>query len=544
MRVAEALGRGVAQLGVRHCFGLVGSGNFHLANAMIASGVRFVAARHETGALTMTDAYARSSQSLGVCTVHQGPGLTNAITGLTEAAKSRTPLLLLTAETTSPLSNFFVDVGALAAGAGAVHRRLDSPESAVEDLRAAAAIAVGERRTVVVSMPLEIQATELSPALQLAPPAPPVAKAATARDVEALADMLRSAKRPLIIAGRGAVLSGAREPLEQLAERTGALLATSAVGYGLFAGDPWYLGISGGFASPVAAELIPESDLIVAFGASLNMWTTRRGNLVGREARVVQVDVDESALGAHRRLDLGLVGDCAETARAVTSALGSHTSNGWRRDDIAQRIRDGGWREQPFEDVSGGGHIDPRALSIALHGLLPANRTLAIDSGHFMGWAPMYLDVPDGGSFVFTQSFQSIGLGLATGIGAAIARPDRITVIALGDGGALMSLPELETLGRLGCDAIVVVYNDAAYAAEVHHFAPEGASMETVRFPDTDFAALARSVGLEAATVRGLDDLEAVRDWLARGRPKPLLIDAKVVPTVVGEWLEDAFRGH
>ena len=529
---------------MRHCFGLVGSGNFHLANAMIAGGVRFVAARHETGAVTMADSYARSARSLGVCTVHQGPGLTNAMTGLTEAAKSRTPLLLLTAETTSRLSNFFVDVEALAAGAGAVHRRLGSPESAVEDLAAAAAIAVGERRTVVVSMPLEIQAAEFSSALQLAPPAPPVAKPAAAPDVEALADMLRSAQRPLIIAGRGAVLSSARGPLEQLADRTGALLATSAVGHGLFAGNPWSVGISGGFASPVAAELIAQSDLIVAFGASLNMWTTRRGGLVGPEAKVAQVDIDESAIGVHRRVDLGLAGDCAETARAVGSALGTRSSRGWRSDDIAERIRDGGWREQPFEDVSGGGHIDPRALTIALHGLLPAERMLAIDSGHFMGWAPMYIDVPDGGSFVFTQSFQSIGLGLATGIGAAVARPDRLTVIALGDGGALMSLPELETLGRLGCDAIVVVYNDAAYAAEVHHFAPEGASMDTVRFPDTDFAALARSVGLEGATVRGLDDLETVRDWLARGRPRPLLIDAKVVPTVVGEWLEEAFRGH
>jgi len=156
----------------------------------------------------------------------------------------------------------------------------------------------------------------------------------------------------------------------------------------------------------------------------------------------------------------------------------------------------------------------------------------------------MYMDVPDGGSFVFTQSFQSIGLGLATGIGAAIGRPDRLTVIALGDGGALMSLPELETLGRIGADALVVVYNDAAYAAEVHHFAPEGAPMDTVKFPDTDFAAVARSVGLEAATVRSLADLEAVRDWVSRGRPKPLLLDAKLVPSVVAEWLEEAFRGH
>lgn len=167
-----------------------------------------------------------------------------------------------------------------------------------------------------------------------------------------------------------------------------------------------------------------------------------------------------------------------------------------------------------------------------------------MDSGHFMGWAPMYMDVPDGRAFVFTQSFMSIGLGLATGVGAALARPDRLTVVALGDGGALMALPELETLGRLGLDALVVIYNDASYAAEVHHFAPEDPPMDTVRFPDTDFAAVARALGLEAATIRELPDLEAVRDWLERGRPRPLLLDAKVVPTVVAEWLEEAFRGH
>jgi acetolactate synthase I/II/III large subunit len=541
MRVAEALGRAVAQLGVRDCFGLVGSGNFHLANAMRANGVRFIPARHETGAVTMADAYARASGRLGVATVHQGPGVTNAITGLTEAAKSRTPLLLLAAEATAPLSNFFLDVEKVVTGTGALHRRLGNPSSAVDDLADAAAIAVGERRTVLVSLPLEVQAGECRPA-EVTPPL--ASKPAPADDIDALARLLESARRPLLLAGRGAVLSDAREPLERLAEQTGALLATSAVAYGLFAGNPWYLGTSGGFASPPAAELIAASDLIVAFGASLNMWTTQRGHLIGPQAKVAQVDVDEGVLGAHRPVDLALVGDCAETARALNAALGSRPAKGWRSDEVANRIRHGGWREQPFDDISGDGHIDPRALSVALDGLLPGERTLAVDSGHFMGWAPMYMDVPDGRAFVFTQSFMSIGLGLATGIGAAIGRPDRLTVIALGDGGALMALPELETLGRLGLDALIVVYNDASYAAEVHHFAPEGAPMDTVRFPDTDFAALARAVGLEAATVRGLADLEVVRDWLDRGRPKPLLLDAKVVPTVVAAWLEEAFRGH
>ncbi len=544
MRASEAIGRALAQLGVRDFFGLVGSGNFHVANALQAGGARFVAARHETGAVTMADAYARASGRLGVCTVHQGPGVTNALTGLTEAAKSRTPLLLLAAEATAPLSNFFIDEARLAEVAGAVHRRLASPEAAVEEVAEAARIAVVERKTVLLSLPLEVQAGECEPPAGLSEPSVPGGQPAPAADVEALATLLASARRPLLLAGRGAVLSEARGPLEKLAEQTGSLLATSAVAYGLFAGNPWYLAISGGFSSPLAAELIEDSDLLVAFGASLNMWTTRRGQLIGPATKVGQVDVDGAAVGAHRPVDASLVGDCGATARALSEALGAHHSPGRRTDDMAERIRHGGWREQPFEDLSGDGRIDPRTLSIALHGLLPKERTLAVDSGHFMGWPPMYMDVPDGRSFIFTQSFMSIGLGLGTGIGAAIARPEQVTVIALGDGGALMALPEIETLGRLRLDALVVVYNDAAYSAEVHHFAPEHAAMDTVRFPDTDFAAVARAVGLEASTIRSLGDLEVVADWLHRGRPKPLLLDAKVVPTVIAEWLEEAFRGH
>ena len=543
MRAAEAVGRALGQMGVRDFFGLVGSGNFHLANGLIAAGASFVASRQETGAVTMADAYARASGRLAVCTVHQGPGVTNALTGLTEAAKSRTPLLFLAAEATAPLSNFFIDEAGLAAATGAVHRRLSSPATAVAETVEAAQVAVAERRTVFLSMPLGVQAGECDPPGDLAMPVAPHGQPAKPTDVDALVQMLAAAKRPLLIAGRGALLSNAREPLERLAWRSGALLATSAVAYGLFAGNPWYLGISGGFATPLAAELIEQSDVVIAFGASLNMWTTRRGHLLGASARIAQVDIDEASLGAHHRADLRVVGDCAATASAVSDAL-EQPPTGWRTEAIAGRLRHGGWREQPFEDMSGNGQIDPRALSIALHGLVPEERMLAVDSGHFMGWPPMYMDVPDGGSFVFTQSFMSIGLGLATGIGAALARPDRVTVIALGDGGALMALPELETLGRLGLGALVVVYNDAAYAAEVHHFAPEQASMETVRFPDTDFAALARAVGLEAATVRRLDDLEIVTDWLHRGRPTSLLLDAKVTSKVVAEWLEEAFRGH
>jgi thiamine pyrophosphate-dependent acetolactate synthase large subunit-like protein len=198
----------------------------------------------------------------------------------------------------------------------------------------------------------------------------------------------------------------------------------------------------------------------------------------------------------------------------------------------------------PYIDEGDGDRIDPRTLSIALDDLLPAERTVAVDSGNFMGYPSMFLAVPDEAGFCFTQAFQSIGLGLASAIGAAIARPDRLAVAALGDGGALMGVSELETVVRLGLPMVVVVYNDEAYGAEVHHFGPDGDPLGTVRFPPTDIAAIARGFGFDGVTVRSAADLGAVRDWLAGPRERPLLIDAKVTSGRGSWWLEEAFRGH
>jgi thiamine pyrophosphate-dependent acetolactate synthase large subunit-like protein len=369
--------------------------------------------------------------------------------------------------------------------------------------------------------------------------------------VTAVAAVLRGASQPVFIAGRGARgragRASARAEIERLADACGALLATSAVAKGLFRGNPWDLDVSGGFASPLAAELITGADLIIGWGCSLNMWTMRHGKLVGTGATLIQVDDDPTALGAHRPVHLGVLGDVAETARAVADALpaGLAGATGYRSPELRERIaREVRWRDVPFEDESDGQRIDPRALSITLDDLLPAERTVAVDSGNFMGYPSMYLSVPDEAGFCFTQAFQSIGLGLASAIGAAVARPDRLAVAALGDGGALMGVSELETVVRLGIPMVVVIYDDEAYGAEVHHFGPDGDPLDTVRFPPTDIAAIGRGFGFDGVTVRSAADLGAVRDWVDGPRERPLLIDAKVTSSRGSWWLEEAFRGH
>lgn len=158
-----------------------------------------------------------------------------------------------------------------------------------------------------------------------------------------------------------------------------------------------------------------------------------------------------------------------------------------------------------------------------------------------MGWAPMHLRLPRDGGFVFTQGFQSVGLGLATAVGAALARPDRLVAVFLGDGGALMSLGELETVARLGLRMAVVVLDDAAYGAEVHHFCADDPAVDLVRFPETGFAGVAAALGFDAWTVRSVADLEPLRTWSG---DRPVLLDAKVVPDVVADWLAEAFHGH
>ena len=576
--VAEVVGRALARLGAGHCFGVVGSGNFAVTNALRASGVPFTATRHEGGAATMADAYSRMSGRVGLVSVHQGCGLTNAATGIGEAAKSRTPVIVLAAEASAASvgSNFSMDQPGLARAVTAEAHRVHSASSALDDVVRAFRTARDERRTVVLNLPLDVQAmpapTEVLARLDgLEPPIAPDPPRASDAAVAELAEMIRRSERPVIVAGRGARAAGSE--LRALAETSGALLATSAVAKGLFAGDAYDLGISGGFSSPLAAELISHADLVIGVGCALNMWTMRHGRLIGPDAAVVQIDLDPAALGAQRPIDLGVVGDAAATATAVRAELdrsreeseapaapGSPAapSRRYRTAEIAARIAAGArWADVPLDPPDLGGvapvrdggaelRIDPRVLTRELDAMLPTERIVSVDSGNFMGYPSAYLSSPDEFGFCFTQAFQSIGLGLPTAIGAALARPDRLPVLGAGDGGFLMAIAELETAVRLRLPLLVIVYNDDAYGAEIHHFgAGDGApDLEAVIFPRVDIASIARGFGAEGATVREVSDLSIVGDWLASGPERPLVLDARIASDGGSWWLAEAFRGH
>jgi thiamine pyrophosphate-dependent acetolactate synthase large subunit-like protein len=543
--LAAVLARDLATCGARRCFGLLGTANFKISHALAEAGVEIIAARHEGNAASMADAYAKATQELTLVSVHSGPGLTNALTGIAEAAKSRTPMLVLAGDVPAGAvkNNFHFDQAAMARSVGAVAERIHTPATAREDTLRAVTRVLRDRQTVVLSLPTDVQDALLTgnvPPVAL-PPAPGPLHPDPA-SVKRLAEAIENAKRPVFIAGRGAVISGAEAAIAKLADRAGALLATSACGHGLFAGDPWSLGISGGFASPAASELVGESDLIVGFGVSLTHWTTKRGKLIAPGTTVAQIDIEGPKLSYHTPVDIAVLADARVAAEALLAEQGTKKGgSGWRNERIATRMRDGDNYHAPYLDVSNARFIDPRTLSKAVDAMLPVERVVASDSGHFCGWVPRYLRVPNARSSCLSHSFQSVGLGLASAIGLGIANPGSLVVLGAGDGGFLMSLADLETAVRLKLRMCILIYNDSSYAAEVHLFRRRGMSIDIVQFPDTDFAAIARGHGARAATVRTLQDLAPARDWVNEGAPGVFVIDGKISPELEADWHAEHF---
>ncbi len=563
--VADVVGATVAAQGVRDVFGVLGSGNLVATNALRAGGARFHAARHEGGATSMADGYARATGRVGVVSVHQGPGLTNTLTGLAEAAKSRSPLLVLSGETPAAAltSSFRIDQHDLVESVGAIADRVHSASTAADDAQRAHQRAQTERRPVVLMMPTDIQQQEALQTVASRPRVPPILLPEPNHDaILAAADLLQSARRPAIIAGLGAVVASgengsarggqpdragtAAEELERLGELTGAVLATSAPANGLFAGLPYALGISGEIASPHTRQLLPQADVVLVFGASVNHWTTSHGALIGAGAKVIQIDLEARAIARNHPVDLAIIADAAAAARALADELvrREHRNVGWRTPELAAQIATRRWRDEPFQDASTPEWIDPRTFTIAISELLPADRLVVVDSGHFLAYPAMFLDVPDARSWLFVNGFQAVGLGLGNAIGAAVAAPDRTVVAALGDGGTFLALQELETAARLGLgNLLVLIYDDAAYGSEVHHFEPLGHDVSPVRFQDADLAGIARAAGAQAITVRNTRDLGSVKRWLSqRTSRKPLVVDAKINPTIRAAWLGQSFR--
>ncbi|MFD2757167.1 thiamine pyrophosphate-binding protein [Gulosibacter faecalis] len=529
-------------------FGLLGNGNAFVVDAALRNtGTRFTAVRHEVATVASADAYYRATRKLAVATATYGAGFTNTLTALAEASMSRVPLVLLVGDApTGGPRPWDVDQDALAAACdvATITVRADYAAAAVND---AVRRALADRRPVVLALPYDLPtatATEADVApidfdQKLASQRPEVDRTG----LEALAADLAAAKRPIILGGRGAL--DARADLTALADRLGAITVTTAAARGLFAGRALDAGVCGGFSSERTAGYLAEADLIVAVGAGLNQFTMGFGRLFP-QARLVQIDVLDAA--THAAVDTYLRADAATAATVLNEALADAEAQAWPGLDAtevaaAQFDRPYGrtaTEAAPAADgLAADGQLDPRALTAAIDRALPAERLITSDGGHFIGWANTYLDVPGPDSVLLVgTAFQSIGLGFSTAAGAARAANERgrMLVLPTGDGGGLMALADLDSLVRTADRATVIVYNDAAYTAEITQYGMQGLDERPMRIDRVSFAGLGQAVGARGTEVRTLDDLAEWATWAASGEPGTWVLDCRVSGEVIAPY--------
>ncbi len=547
--VHEVVAQQLKDAGVTCIFGVMGEDTAPLVVSAAARGIVCHAARHENQATAMADGYSRATGRTGFVTVTGGPGFSNALTAINTAHRAGSRVVVLAGAGRPTEDDRERDFVRKASAVGWLKQfpqaraleLLGIPvvkplQGALAPAATQSALALGAGGTEVLVLGRQLLLEKIAPVVAAAPGAH-ASPAATpdAPSIAALADLLQetwAVNRPLILAGRGAISSGAGPALRRLGELTGALLATSLPGAALFDGDPYDIGVCGTYASALASDLIPQADCVLVFGATLNLWTTYNNTLFPR-AHVIQVDADPEALGRFVDIDLGIAGDARGVAEALIAELGrrGHAAAGFRTPEVRAAITSF-VPEADHVDRSTRDLIDPRTLMLALNRILPAGRILCIDGGQHARFAIRNLRVAASRNFMQAVEAGSIGLAMGAGIGAAVARPGELVVVCVGDAAMMMSLGDLETAVRLRLPLLVVVSNDAALGAEVNVLSDLGMDTSQAQIAAPPFEAVARALGAQAATVRSTQDLRVLEGWLAAPKDTPLVLDCRVNPEV------------
>ena len=546
MKVNEALADALASESQGPVFGLMGDANMALWDALSRDGrCRMVWSRHDGAAIVMADGYAQASGKLAVATVTCGPGLANAANAILSASRAGTPMVIFTGEYIADGAKGSLqalDQRQFARACEAHFRALGRLETLAEDIAEGFYTARTHSQPVLLNMPQPFWEADLKWGWEYRTSRdflPPSAQEPALSRLDHAIEWIIKARRPVIVAGRGAATVGARKALEELGERMGALLATTLVAKGFFDGSDYDVGIAGSFSSVPTEQLMAQADLVIGFGASLNFFTTE-GGMLFPSAKIIRVDTKAFSPSLGFTPGDWLQGDAKATALALVHRLDSLGTRmeGFRRAETRQILE----TPVPTTATARDG-LDPRALMHNLGRCLPEGTQVVSGAGHFWSWPIAHLALPAQGRYQHTAAFGSIGLALPHGIGAALACPERLTLVIEGDGSLLQSIQELHAAAEQAVSLIILVMNDSGYGAEVMKMGWKQRDPRLAQWKSPDLVAIAKAFGGDGIRIENVEEIASAIET-GRKFKGPFLIDAPISPTLVSDSYARIFQGQ
>ena len=539
--VADALCTLLAEAGVEVVFGHPGGAILPFYDALHrACTPRHVLVRHEQGAAHAADGYARATGRAGVCIATSGPGATNLVTGLATALMDSVPVIAITGQVPTAVrgTDAFQETDVLGVTMPVtkhgfqVERADDLAHAVAEAFRIATS---GRPGPVLIDIPKDVQAAPCVPrtptsAAQDGERRPSEARSSDTPDPDALARalaMLAGAERPLVMAGRGVVLSGTSAHLLALAERADLPVVTTLLGLDAFpATHPLALGMPGMHGSVRACRAIQRADVILGLGVRFDDRVTGPSHRFAPDARIVHADIDATVFGRTVRAELPLAGDLRHTLPALAARAGARTHEAWWHE-----IRAWPREAEPGDPYARAfGPLESRFAIRAIAARIEERRAIVVtDVGQHQMWLAQELRDAAPGTHLTSGGLGTMGFALPAAIGAAVGQPRIPVWVVAGDGGFQMTLHELATVVQERVPLRIAVINNG-YLGMVRQwqelFYERRYAASEISGPD--LACVARAYGVPGRTVSRAEDLHDALAWADAARG-PTLLDLRVL---------------
>jgi acetolactate synthase I/II/III large subunit len=531
---AEILCETLTQLGVRHLFGYPGGAILPVYDALGKSKLHHVLVRHEQGATHMADGYARASGGVGVAMATSGPGATNMVTGIATAMLDSSPVVCITGQVSSKLlgSDAFqeIDITGITMPITKHNVVVSRAEDIARTVREAFVIAnSGRPGPVLVDITKDAQQASCDFNWDTSAPKLPVKRQRVnyeKADFDRAVELLNSAKRPLILAGHGIMVSGAMRTFEQFVRTGNFPVAMTLLGIGCFpASDPLNLGMMGMHGEAWVNHAIQEADLLIAVGMRFDDRVTGDLRTYARDARKIHIEIDRSEINKNVPVDSALVGDAREVLEQLIPAIEQRDRGDWLR-HIRELKGDSAVRD--IQGLPDNGHLYAAHVINDLWKETRGEAIVVTDVGQHQMWEAQYYHHNQPRTLVTSGGLGTMGFALPAAIGAKFAKPDADVWVVVGDGGFQMTMCELATIVQEKIKVNIAIINNG-FLGMVRQWQEFFYDKRYVATPlvAPDFAALANAFGIRGERITSRADVTpTIRS--ARESKDPVLIDFRV----------------